>query len=195
MPEPLLRLRGISKEYPLDRDILGRPRHHLSAVDAVDLDVARGETLAVVGESGCGKSTLARLILRLIPATAGSVHYDGLDVLSASRGEIRRFRHKAQIVFQDPFGSLDPRMKVHSIIAEGMGHLGLSRAERRDRVRSCWISCNCPPPSPVVFRTSSPAGSGSESVSPARSPWTPSFSSPMSPSVRWTCPCRAKCSI
>ena len=132
--EPLLALRGLTKRFPVERDVLGRPTSWLSAVEGVDLDISHGETLALVGESGSGKSTLARLILRLLPATSGTILFDGTDVLKASARELRSFRHQAQIIFQDPFGSLDPRLRVRSIVEEGMAHLGLSRAERRRRV-------------------------------------------------------------
>jgi oligopeptide/dipeptide ABC transporter ATP-binding protein len=132
--EPLLEVRGIGKRFPVARDFLGRPTSWLSAVDDIDLDVHQGETVALVGESGCGKSTLARLILRLIPASEGSVHFEGRDVFAAGRDELRRFRQRAQLVFQDPFGSLDPRMKVDAIVAEGMPREGLSKDDRRARV-------------------------------------------------------------
>jgi len=131
---PLVSLRGLSKRFPVERDVLGRPRSWLSAVDGVDLDIEAGETLAVVGESGSGKSTLARLILRLIEPTSGTVVYDGLDVLAASERQLRTFRQRAQIVFQDPYSSLDPRMKVATIIAEGMSHLRLGRGAQRQRL-------------------------------------------------------------
>jgi peptide/nickel transport system ATP-binding protein len=132
--EPLVRIRGLTKRFPVERDVFGRPTSWLSAVEGVDLDIQLGETLALVGESGSGKSTFARLLLRLIPATSGSVVFGGMDVLAAAPKEIRGFRQKAQIVFQDPFGSLDPRMRVSAIVGEGMAHLGLSRAERKRRV-------------------------------------------------------------
>jgi len=131
--EPLLHARGVSKRFPVARDALGRPTSWLSAVEAVDVDVYAGETLALVGESGCGKSTLARLLLRLIPASAGTVTFEGLDVLRAGTQELRRFRRRAQLVFQDPYGSLDPRMKVQSIVAEGMPR-ELPKDERQARV-------------------------------------------------------------
>ncbi len=134
MPEPLLRVRGLTKQYEVARTILGRPTSFLEAVGDVDLDVFAGETVALVGESGCGKSTLARLVLRLIEPTAGSVEFDGVDVLAASGRELRDFRAKAQIVFQDPFGSLDPRFRVRAVVSEGMAHLGLDRAARDARV-------------------------------------------------------------
>ena len=133
--EPLLSLRGLSKQFPVKRDLFGRPQSWLSAVDDVDLDIYPGETVAVVGESGSGKSTLARLVLRLIEPTSGSVVFDGTDVLKAAGSELRDFRRSAQIVFQDPYGSLDPRMKVGKIIAEGMGHHAVGREQRRLRLK------------------------------------------------------------
>jgi peptide/nickel transport system ATP-binding protein/oligopeptide transport system ATP-binding protein len=132
--EPLLAVRGLGKRFPVARDFFGRPTSWLSAVDSVDLDIARGETLALVGESGCGKSTLARLVLRLIPTSSGSVTYDGTDVLAAKGPELRRFRQQAQLIFQDPYGSLDPRMKVRAIVSEGMPREGRTKPERRERV-------------------------------------------------------------
>jgi oligopeptide/dipeptide ABC transporter ATP-binding protein len=130
----LLSVRGLTKRFPVERDVLGRPTSFLSAVEDVSLDIERGETLALVGESGSGKSTLARLVLRLLPATSGSVRFDGIDVLQADARALRSFRRQAQIVFQDPFGSLDPRMKVADIVGEGMAHLGFSRKERARRL-------------------------------------------------------------
>jgi peptide/nickel transport system ATP-binding protein/oligopeptide transport system ATP-binding protein len=118
----------------VERDLLSRPTSWLWAVDGVDLDIHAGETLAVVGESGSGKSTLARLILRLIEPTAGTVSYDGLDVLNASERQLRSFRQRAQIVFQDPYSSLDPRMTVAKIVSEGMSHLQLDRSARSKRL-------------------------------------------------------------
>jgi oligopeptide/dipeptide ABC transporter ATP-binding protein len=133
--QPLLRLRGISKRFPVARDVLGRPTRWLSAVDCVDLDVHQRETVALVGESGSGKSTLARLALRLLEPSAGSVEFAGEDVTARSGRALRSCRRQAQIIFQDPFGSLDPRMKVGAIVTEGMGHLELDRDAQQRRVR------------------------------------------------------------
>lgn len=131
--EGLLQVRGLSKRFPVAHDFRGRPTSWLWAVDSVDLDLSRGETVALVGESGCGKTTLARLVLKLLPASAGSVRFEGLDVLSAQAGELRAFRRRAQMIFQDPYGSLDPRMTVEDIVAEGLSDNG-SDADRRSRV-------------------------------------------------------------
>lgn len=133
-PYPLVRVRGISKRFPIERDALGRPTHWLSAVDDVSLDIFPGETLGLIGESGSGKSTLGRLILRLLAATSGSVQFEGVEMQNASGRQLRAFRQKAQIIFQDPFGSLDPRMSVEAILTEGMGYLALSRQEKQERV-------------------------------------------------------------
>ncbi|MEW6198207.1 MAG: ATP-binding cassette domain-containing protein [Planctomycetota bacterium] len=113
----------------------GRPRV-FRAVDDVSLEIARGETLALVGESGSGKSTLARAVLRLIPATAGRVVFDGTNVLTAAARQLRDLRRRMQIVFQDPAGSLNPRLRVEQIVGEALTVHGLarSRTERRRRV-------------------------------------------------------------
>jgi peptide/nickel transport system ATP-binding protein/oligopeptide transport system ATP-binding protein len=132
--EHLLSVTDLSKRFPIASDFFGRPTAWLPAVDAVSLNVRRGETLALVGESGSGKSTLARLVLRLIEPSEGSVRFEQTEVLTASRKELRSFRQKAQIIFQDPYESLDPRMKAAAIVAEGMAHLDLDDRKRKERV-------------------------------------------------------------
>lgn len=115
MTEILMKVRDLVKEYPV-RGEGGMVR----AVDDVSFDLYRGEALGLVGESGSGKSTTARCVLRLIEPTSGMVEVDGRDVLSMKRREIKEFRRSAQIVFQDPYSALDPRMRVEEIIAEGI---------------------------------------------------------------------------
>ncbi len=132
--EPLLTVNNLIKRFPVATDFFGRSTAFVSAVDDVSLQVQRGETLALVGESGSGKSTLARLILRLIEPNSGSVCFDGQDVLNSNKGQMQRFRRKAQIIFQDPFESLDPRMKGEVIVAEGMPDSGRSKSERKARI-------------------------------------------------------------
>src|SRR5208337_3742818 len=116
---PLLEIHNLTKVFPLGESVFGGgARVEVRAVDDVSLDIEAGETLGLVGESGSGKSTLGRLILRLIEPTAGSIRFEGRDLLSASHGEMRRLRSDLQIIFQDPFASLDPRFRVEDIIAE-----------------------------------------------------------------------------
>lgn len=124
----LVEVRNLSKVYAGSRNMLGRDTGEVRAVDGVSLDINAGETLGLVGESGSGKSTLGRLILRLIEPTAGSVRFDGNDVLAASGGELRQLRGQMQIIFQDPFGSLDPRMRVEEIVVEPLRIHGVERA-------------------------------------------------------------------
>jgi oligopeptide transport system ATP-binding protein len=116
---PLVEIRNLTKVFPLGESIFGGgAKGEVRAVDDVSLDIHAGETLGLVGESGSGKSTLGRLVLRLIEPTSGSVRFDGKDLLAASHGEMRNLRRDMQIIFQDPFGSLDPRIRVEDLIAE-----------------------------------------------------------------------------
>jgi peptide/nickel transport system ATP-binding protein len=132
----LLEIAGLRKEYPLRRGLLQRRRGTVRALDGVDLRVARGECLALVGESGSGKTTLGRCALRLIEPTAGRILFDGEDLLALPAGALRARRRRFQMVFQDPYGSLDPRQRVESIVAEPLAiHTGLGRDGRRERAR------------------------------------------------------------
>lgn len=131
---PLVELEGLTRRFVVKRDILGRPRSWLSAVDEVSLHIERGETFGLVGETGSGKSTLASLIVRLQKADAGSVRLDGEEVLTAGRRRLATIRQRMQLVFQDPFSSLDPRMSVGAIVSEGLHRSGLSRGAREDRI-------------------------------------------------------------
>ncbi len=116
---PLVEIRDLVKIFPLGESAFGGgAKGEVRAVDDVSLDIHAGETVGLVGESGSGKSTLGRLALRLIEPTSGSIHFDGRDLLAAGAGELRRLRRHMQIIFQDPFSSLDPRMRVEDLIAE-----------------------------------------------------------------------------
>jgi ABC-type glutathione transport system ATPase component len=131
----LLEIRNLTKVFPHGESLFGgKSRGGTRAVDDVSLDIHLGETLGLVGESGSGKSTLGRLILRLIEPTAGTVRLEGRDLLSASGGEMRRLRRDFQIIFQDPFASLDPRFRVEDIIAEPLIIHGVSFGDSRTRV-------------------------------------------------------------
>jgi oligopeptide/dipeptide ABC transporter ATP-binding protein len=131
---PLLNVVDLVKQFPLGGGILNRPRAWIKAVDGVSFTVARGESFGLVGESGCGKTTLGRLILRLIEPSNGRIEFSGQDIFSLSRSEMSRLRQRIQIIFQDPYSSLDPRMKVVSIITEPLRATTrqLSANERRD---------------------------------------------------------------
>ncbi len=130
--ESLLRVEELVKEFVVGGTGVRRETQVIRAVDGVSFDVARGETFGLVGETGCGKSTLGRCIIRLQEPKSGRVFFDGLDVLALDRAEIRRMRRRFQIVFQDPYSSLDPRMSVAGIVEEGLRIHGIGdRAERR----------------------------------------------------------------
>ena len=128
--DTLLDVRDLRTHFPVRRGLLGRTVGHVKAVDGVSLRLARGKTLGLVGESGCGKTTAGRTILRLIPATSGSVRFEGQDVFALGAGPLRHMREHMQIIFQDPFGSLNPRMTVGGIVGEPLRVHG--RAKGRD---------------------------------------------------------------
>ncbi len=128
--KPLVEVQGLTKEFPIGRGILAK-KEVVHAVRGVDLEVREGETVGVVGESGCGKSTLGRCILRLIEPTSGTVRFDGVDLSSLAGSELRKLRKSLQIIFQDPYSSLNPRMRVGAIVAEGLAIHGLADGERR----------------------------------------------------------------
>ena len=131
--EPLLRVRGLTVDFKVP--IKGRIRPgRLSAVAGVDLDVQRGEILGIVGESGCGKSTMGRALLQLIPASSGSVEFDGIELTSLPKRALRRLRRRMQMIFQDPFASLNPRMTIGRLIEEPLlVHSDLSSSTRREK--------------------------------------------------------------
>ncbi|HLZ05822.1 MAG TPA: dipeptide ABC transporter ATP-binding protein [Bradyrhizobium sp.] len=127
----LLEATDLVKHFPASRNLFGRPRAFVRAVDGVSFHVEAGETLALVGESGCGKSTVSRLVLRLIEPDAGHVRFEGRDLLSFDTNELRAFRRQAQIIFQDPYASLNPRMTVGQILGEPLKLHALAPPERR----------------------------------------------------------------
>lgn len=131
--QPILTVRNLRKWFPLGEGLLNRRHLSVKAVDGVSLEVYPGETLGIVGESGCGKSTTARCILRLIQPDTGEMHFMGSDIMKADRKEMKRLRRDMQIVFQDPYTSLNPRMTIDDTVAFNMEVHGYSGKESRDR--------------------------------------------------------------
>jgi oligopeptide transport system ATP-binding protein len=136
MPAPLLEVTGLVKHFPVKRGLFSRTVERVHAVDGVGFAIGEGETLGLVGESGCGKSTTGRCILRLIEPDAGAIRFAGSDLTALSGGALRARRREMQIIFQDPFASLDPRMTVGAIIGEALviHRLAANRRQFAERV-------------------------------------------------------------
>ncbi len=131
----LLEVRDLKKHFPIKSGVLKRQTGTVYAVDGVSFSIEKGETLGLVGESGCGKSTAGRSILRLIEATSGRVEFEGIDVMHASRIEMQKLRRDMQVIFQDPYASLNPRMRVRDIVGESLKIHGIgTKQERKTRV-------------------------------------------------------------
>ena len=131
----LLEVEGLVKHFVAARSVFGRPTAHVKAVDGVSFTVEAGKTLALVGESGCGKSTVSRLVLRLIEPDAGRIRFEGRDLGALNAEQLRAFRRDAQLIFQDPYASLNPRMTVSQILTEPLVlHNLVPPAGRRERV-------------------------------------------------------------
>lgn len=146
MSGTLLDLKQIGKSFVVKRSLFGAPLQTLHALDGIDLTLKRGETLAIVGESGCGKSTLARVVLRLIDPSEGEIRFDGDNITALSPSALRSFRRKAQLIFQDPFASLNPRMTVGDILNEPlMLHDVVPASERDGRVSALLVQVGLKP--------------------------------------------------
>jgi peptide/nickel transport system ATP-binding protein len=136
---PLLEVRQIQKFFPIKTGLFSRVTGHVHAVDGVSFSIEKGETLALVGESGCGKSTVGRSILRLFDLTSGEVILDGTRIDNLSAGALRPLRKRIAVIFQDPFSSLNPRMRVHDIIAEPIRNFGLETDEAKIKERVAYL--------------------------------------------------------
>ena len=187
--EPVMTVTDLVKEFPIRSGVLRRTTGAVRAVDGVDLEVMAGTTLGLVGESGSGKSTLARLVLRLIDPTGGNVVIDGKDITTLGGPALRRHREAMQMVFQDPYSSLDPRQSIADIVGEPLAiHTSMSRSQREKRVAELlgqvggWIRTSC-----SASPTSSRAANASASPSPGPWPSNPGCWSATSRSAHWTC--------
>ena len=142
---PIIETKGLTKHFPVNRGVWGKPTAQVRAVEAVSLQILPGETLGVVGESGCGKTTLGRLILRLLDATSGEVYFRGRNLGELEARELRNLRRRMQIVFQDPYSSLNPRMRVGTLIGEGLKVHRIARGrEVADRVEQLLTKVGLP---------------------------------------------------
>ena len=136
---PLIEVNDLKKHFPIRKGILGRVVNNVHAVDGVSFSIAEGETLGLVGESGCGKTTVARTVLRLIEPTSGQIKVNGQEIVGLSKAEMRPLRRQMQIVFQDPFSSLNPRIRVGEIVGEPLKVHGVGdKAEREARVEKLF---------------------------------------------------------
>ncbi len=143
---PLLEVRDLVVHFPVHQGVFSRVAGYVRAVDGISFSIPRGQTLSLVGESGSGKTTAGRAILRLIEPTSGEVRYRGRDVGALSKRDLRALRKRMQLIFQDPYGSLNPRMTVYSVLAEALAEHGLApRARRRERVRELLAMVGLPP--------------------------------------------------
>jgi oligopeptide/dipeptide ABC transporter ATP-binding protein len=134
---PLLEVRDLKKHFALHRGLFGR-HQAVRAVDGISFTLGRGETIGIVGESGCGKSTAAKAIMRLIEPTSGQVLLDGVDITAMGKAQFRPYRQRVQIVFQDPYSSLNPRMSAGAIVGEPLRNFGVGAGERTVRVQALF---------------------------------------------------------
>ena len=158
MSETLVNVEGLVKHFPVHQSLLDsllrREVPMVKAVDGVSFTIKRGEIFGLVGESGCGKTTTGRVVLRLIEPTSGHVHFDGVDVDELPRGEVKAYRREMQIIFQDPFESLNPKMTIYELVAEPLEihGIGSGEEERRALVSEALVEVQLMPPEEFLFR-------------------------------------------
>ena len=185
---------GLLDQLQMENGRITRKQTVVKAVNNVSFEIKKGETLSVVGESGCGKSTLARTVMGLYPPNSGEVHYDGERIDNLPHAQMLPYRTKMQMVFQDPYASLNPRMTVRQIIEEPIyfHNKGISRGEAKDKLHNVMRSVGMDPEWAGNYPMNSPVVSASASALPAL--WLSNLNSswPMNPSPRWTFPFRPR---
>ena len=154
--ENLVELENLTKRFQVKQGVFARGKVEVHAVEDVTLNVRSGETLGIVGESGCGKSTTARLILRLLDPTSGTIRFEGRDISKLSQGELRPLRREMQMIFQDPYSSLNPRKTVGSIISDPFVIHGMHKAPAVRRLETCGDFTPAWPAS-VIYRCRAPS--------------------------------------
>lgn len=147
MNRPLLSVKDLKTHFPIKKTFFNKGSQSIKAVDGISFQVNKGETLGIVGESGCGKSTMGRSILRLIEPTEGSIKFEGNEVTTLNQTDLRKLRSNMQIVFQDPFASLNPKMTVGSILGEALAthQIGQSTKERKEKVKELLLNVGLSP--------------------------------------------------
>ena len=192
----LLEVKDLKMHFPVNKSLFSK-KQFVKAVDGVSFEIREGETLGLVGESGCGKSSLGRTVVKMYEPTSGEILFDGKDVTSLRGAELKQFRKDAQLIFQDPYASLDPRMTVGEIIKEPMVIHGLyaSDAEREQRVVELLQIVGLKPDHIRRYPHEFSGVSASAFPSPALWHLNRSLSSAMNPSVHWTFPFRHRLSI
>ena len=172
----IIEVANLKTWFPIRNGLFSRVTGHVKAVDGVTFSIRKGETMGLVGESGCGKTTVGRTILRLVPNTAGEVLFDGRDVYALTPKELRDIRPRMQIIFQDPYSSLSPRMPVGEIIGEAVReHEIVPKEEFDDYITSVMQNCGLQAYHKDRYLMSSRAVSGSVSASPALLPLIPTL--------------------